>query len=806
MDPTPTSSKKKRKADGAEGNVSKRRKCVWDGEGSSQTERSLPSPGISVNPEHLQKPISEEQLLELLYYSALGKTPAKLSKPSWCRLDRRGALKPVTVAVVDHVSQRDFYQHYLSLPNLRTKYSTRVTLSFSCTNLVSEIFSSQVSVVHVPQPQAQKEPTPHPIIAKFGNKKKGLTAYVLSAAEMRTNNFPRKGRPDCKNFVCTDSDFEVTDSSPLFGLDCEMCLTAEGTELTRVSLVDSSGTCILDELVKPPNKIWDYFTHVSGVTPQMLNPVSTTLKDVQDRLKSLLPRDAILVGHSLECDLWALKMVHPHVIDSSLLYRRHSGQRLKLKILAKIVLRKLIQRMDRIGHDPCEDATAALELVQYFIAKGPLKIVEELWGVTPTQQQETSPPPAETSSRFCDVLEACGRSAAFFGKRSDIGLHASKHQWFSSDGQVLQGFREQHKLPSFSVLQFSCGQTGGAHATARTQTYAPLGDLCVLFAGPLPPYFSEEDVRCLFCCCGPLRSVRIIRTALRVHAELHFELAESALLALSVLNGLTLLGETIKVQPPVSEFTLDVSLTLEALLCDSVTSRLLFVTAISPDLAPPLQASTHTRAQGAAQRAAQRASQGTPKGTAPGTPKRTPKGTAPGTPKRTPKGTAPGTPKRTPKGTAPGTPKRTPKGTAQGTPKRTPKGAALGVSGPVPVNGWRGLREDCLMNLFSRYGPVVRIITPALSGAATHAYVEFASADSRQAALCASLDLLQRHYLVYPALTPLHLLQHLSESVPRTTEDTAYLTAARRLKKLDRRLSKVLRHLPEGALSVVVLR
>ena len=40
----------------------------------------------------------------------------------------------------------------------------------------------------------------------------------------------------------------------------------------------------------------------------MLENVTTTLSDVQKHLVDLLPADAILVGHSLEFDLRALKV------------------------------------------------------------------------------------------------------------------------------------------------------------------------------------------------------------------------------------------------------------------------------------------------------------------------------------------------------------------------------------------------------------------------------------------------------------------------------------------------------------------
>lgn len=754
---------KKRKAGDVENAGTKRLKSDSES-GQSRENGHLPhSPRISVCPEHIQKDISEEELLELLHYSALNTTRGTVQRPSWCRLHRQKLVRAVCVVVVDQVSQSDFYQHYMSMHNLRNKYNMRVTLAASSTNLVSKIFSSQVTVIH--KPPAPRPPRPqetqgaglhpglinHPVIKKFGTERRGLTAYLLSAKEM--NDFPLTGRPGCEDFVRTDSASEVTDSSPLFGLDCEMCLTDGGSELTRVSLVDSTGACVLDQLVKPHNKIRNYLTQFSGVTPQMLKPVKTTLSEVQATVRSLLPSDAVLVGHSLGNDLRALKMIHPHVIDTSLLYRREFGQRFKLKVLAEKLLQKQIQTEDRRGHDPQEDAVAALELAQYFISHGPLEIVqmhlEELWGYSMTEEVETSQQsPTEhiservTCSRFEAALQDTGRTVAFFGRRSDIGLHVSKQQWFNSDRQVLQSFRLQPRCPFFSMLQFCPGQTG-------TQV-CPLRDLCVVFAGPFPPQFSEEDVRHLFCCCGPLHSVRMIHTALRVHAEVHFLFPESALLALSALNGLSLHGHCIKVQRPVNESTLDMEVTVGALQTDPLTHWSLFVVSLCTDMAQLLQANTH--------------------------------------------------PARPSAETTPG----------------------ASDSGPVQMNGLRRhrpsrLREEALLDTFSRFGTVVQIIpTTHTRRHVTHAYVEFERVASREAALTSSPDLLQLNLLLCPALTPPHLSPWRTVNTPakttsdhnpeRTNGDLTSPAMARKLRKLDRRLGKLFRCLPDFTLSVVVLR
>lgn len=87
-------------------------------------------------------------------------------------------------------------------------------------------------------------------------------------------------------------------------------------ELTRVSAVNEQHEVIYDTLVKPKNKIVDYLTRFSGINAKMMKTVNTDLKEVQKKLRELIPKDAILIGQSLSNDLHALKMMHPYVIDT----------------------------------------------------------------------------------------------------------------------------------------------------------------------------------------------------------------------------------------------------------------------------------------------------------------------------------------------------------------------------------------------------------------------------------------------------------------------------------------------------------
>lgn len=77
------------------------------------------------------------------------------------------------------------------------------------------------------------------------------------------------------------------------------------------------------EPLRQPRTTHDPHLHHTGITEDMLANVTTRLEDARACVMQHVWADTLLVGHSLENDLHALRLVHVNVLDTSLLFPHH---------------------------------------------------------------------------------------------------------------------------------------------------------------------------------------------------------------------------------------------------------------------------------------------------------------------------------------------------------------------------------------------------------------------------------------------------------------------------------------------------
>ncbi|KAF0287555.1 RNA exonuclease 5 [Amphibalanus amphitrite] len=271
----------------------------------------------------------------------------------------------------------------------------------------------------------------------------GRTALLLDISQLMDEGYPLPGAGQYSKqfagFVPTKDKYKpVTDQSPMYSIDCEMCVTRSGSELTSISVLDESEQLVYGTLVKPDNPILDYVTRYSGITAERL------------------------------------EMMHPYIIDTSVIFNvtgvRH--RKTKLSLLSYMFLGETIQN-DVTGHDATEDALAALRLVQRKLARGYTYGDAAQGGYVPCMNG--SGPEPEDDSALPAAVNMDGYYTSLLGRVQEVGVttsivasgpgadiyrvacEATSHPSLSldhvpSNRQVRRGPQSLHQVPSHPSL------------------------------------------------------------------------------------------------------------------------------------------------------------------------------------------------------------------------------------------------------------------------------------------------------------------------------------------------------------------
>jgi hypothetical protein len=174
---------------------------------------------------------------------------------------------------------------------------------------------------------------------------------------------------------------------------------------------------LIDVLVRPIGEVLDLNTRFSGVSLDQFNkatPYGTKTEGVNSAsedgeleselmkvespaaarklLFDKIGRNTALIGHAIDNDLNVLRVIHPFIVDTVLLYPHPRGlpARYGLKMLTNKYLSRNIQDQ-QTGHDSKEDAKATGELVRLKVHEKWKKMRGEGW----TFKQDSLIPPDE---------------------------------------------------------------------------------------------------------------------------------------------------------------------------------------------------------------------------------------------------------------------------------------------------------------------------------------------------------------------------------------------------------------------------
>ncbi|RNA33498.1 RNA exonuclease NEF-sp isoform X2 [Brachionus plicatilis] len=325
--------------------------------------------------------------------------------PRWCKILRPAFLKTVNLITINNVSE---YDHELKKEKFKKFHKIFLnqkkelnSIEFVSSNVNGNDFLSEFVSVPITQTQWMKirdqdefKIKRNQVVKQYKalfekmkndkNMAKSETSdldkiprksLLLNVVQMIREDYPLpfdlSNSDRVKEYVYSkESYIAVNNSSPLFSIDCEMCYNIDGEmEIVWLALANENLECIYETFVKPRRQIQNYLTHITGVNELHLKDITIDLSDVQRKIRELLPPDAILCGQSLNNDLHALKMFHPYVIDTSIIFNVSGNRDVKpsLRKLSAQFLGKLIQEST---HNPVIDAKSSLQLVLLKLRQG----------------------------------------------------------------------------------------------------------------------------------------------------------------------------------------------------------------------------------------------------------------------------------------------------------------------------------------------------------------------------------------------------------------------------------------------------
>ncbi|CCG20574.1 Rex3 protein [Candida orthopsilosis Co 90-125] len=190
--------------------------------------------------------------------------------------------------------------------------------------------------------------------------------------DIRKHHVYQNLSPEEKQSICpyvkTEDIFDQKGKYSVLGIDCEMGYTTRGFELMRVTAVDYfTLKTVMDTYVLPFGEVVDFNTRFSGISA--IDEKFVSFNQMIQELGIVMDKDTILIGHGLENDMNALRLIHSHIIDTSILYPKFESTPTSRKSLKDLTFKYLSRNIQVGDHDSAEDSIAAIEIVKYHVGR-----------------------------------------------------------------------------------------------------------------------------------------------------------------------------------------------------------------------------------------------------------------------------------------------------------------------------------------------------------------------------------------------------------------------------------------------------
>lgn len=211
----------------------------------------------------------------------------------------------------------------------------------------------------VPEAATPKEVTPtktllSPLAHALWSTENGAKITIQQGANKIAATYDDQRKKSPGKYLCIDCEFVGV------GLD-------NRSALARVSIVNFYGVTIMDEFVKPKERVTDWRTWVSGVSPRDMHK-AISFEEAQQKVSDLL-KHKILVGHAVQNDLKVLGLSHPRAMtrDTSRFSEFRKLSKTKAPALLKLSSEYLKYQIQTGQHSSVEDAQVTMALFRLYM-------------------------------------------------------------------------------------------------------------------------------------------------------------------------------------------------------------------------------------------------------------------------------------------------------------------------------------------------------------------------------------------------------------------------------------------------------